>query len=158
MVELEQLTEYRFYKLIPEYKNKCDNIVENIYHRVNPSNAEKKFCYQLLKLHMIEDSINLICPSCHKQYDIKRICNICETSTTFDDVTCDVCEPKVIDIATWRIGIEEAGKAIKKINRAFKNDLINEVDWKTALELNRDELIRCEKNLEREGISLQSTN
>lgn len=119
-----------------------------------------RVCNGHLHLNMIEGSINMRCPrvECLKQYDITRVCSVCGFETTFDDTICDICEPKVIDIATWSVSRLEGLKAIKKINRAFKNDLVKEEDWITVRQLNMDEVIRCEKNLEREGISFQSTS
>ncbi len=122
-------------------------MVEDVYHR-HPQ--MQKQCHGLLNLNMTEGSINMKCPhvECHTEYEITRVCNKCGLQTTFEDNTCDTCEPRVIDIATWSISIAEANKAIKKVNRAFKQDLINEAEWKSVLEVNRDEIVRCESLLE----------
>ena len=158
IVELEKLIEHRFYKLDTFYKVNCDNVVDNIYTKVDINVPQTKVCGGLLWLHMIEGSVNLICKWCKAEYDIVRVCNICGEEYLFEDITCDGCEPFVIDIATWKISIQEADKAIKKINQAFKKSLIAEKEWKSALQINRDEIIKCQKNLEKEEISFLSTS
>jgi len=149
MIELEKLNEYRFYKLESKFPSRCYNIVENAYFKVGHHDPTR-VCNGLLNLHMVDGSINMRCPhvDCNKEYEIPRICSACGRVTTFEDVTCDTCEPRVIDIATWYIAIAEANKAIKKVNRAFKQNLILEDEWKTVLHINQDEVIRCEKLLE----------
>ena len=149
MVELEILNEYRFYKLKAIFPQRCQNLVDDIYMKFDPR-IGLKICYGLLNLNMKEHSINMICPhvDCHTEYEITRKCSVCGLETLFEDTTCDNCEPRVIDIATWKVSIAEANKAIKKINRAFKKDLIDEQSWKSILQLNQDEVTRCEKLLE----------
>ena len=160
MVELEILNEYRFYKLQAQFPQKCYKTVENIYSKVDNILSVQKICLGLLRLHMVDNSINMICPhvGCNTQYDIIRVCNVCGLETTFEDVTCDTCEPRVINIATWQVSIQEALKTIKKVNRAFKKDLIDEKEWKSVLQINTDEIKICEENLEKEEILPQSTN
>ena len=67
----------------------------------------------------------------------------------FEDLTCDSCEPHVIDITTWNVSIEECNKALKKINRAFKKDLITEKEWKISLKIQTDERNKCERELKK---------
>lgn len=150
MVELEELNQYRFYTLEPQFPSRCDNLVENIYMKLFKNTTGCRPCGGLLNLHMTDGSINMRCPhvGCHKQYEIPRVCSSCGLATTFEDVTCDTCEPRVIDIATWNISIAECQKAIKKINRAFKQDIIKEDEWKSAIHINQSEIVRCEKLLE----------
>jgi hypothetical protein len=151
MVELEQLNQYRFYTLEPKFPSRCDNTVDNIYSKVHQASPPTQTCGGLLNLHMTDGSVNMRCPhvGCFKQYEIPRICSACGKETTFEDITCDICEPRVINIATWNISIAEANKAIKKVNRAFKQNLIDEKEWKTVLHINQDEIQRCEKLLEK---------
>jgi len=151
MVELEQLNEYRFYSLKPVFNNKCTKTVDNIYNRVDPSQPKTKTCNSLLWLHMKDASVNLVCTNntCRSEYDIVRVCTTCNKEHMFEDVTCDNCEKHVIDITTWNVSIEECTKAIKKINRAFKKDIIKEEEWKTALKIQTDELESCERALKK---------
>lgn len=150
MVELETLNEYRFYKLEAQFPQRCGNTIDNIYSKVDANVPKTRECFGHLTLQMIDMSVNMICPhvDCRTQYEIPRVCNTCGLATSFEDTTCDTCEPRVIDIATWSISIAEANKAIKKINRAFKQDLIEEKEWKSVLAVNQDEILRCEKLLE----------
>lgn len=159
MVELETLNEYRFYKLEAQFPQRCTNYVENIYYKVRDDQQLQKICNGLLRLHMVDSSINMICPhvGCNTEYDITRACSVCGKWTSFEDTTCDNCEPRVINIATWQVSIQEALKTIKKINRAFKKDLVEEKEWKSVLQINTDEIKVCERNLEKEGILPQST-
>lgn len=131
MVELEELHQYRFYHLYPVWKPKCE-------------------CGGMLWLHMTNGSVNQKCKhvGCYKEYEIPRVCTECGTNHMFEDITCDNCEPKVINIATWKVSIDEGEKAIKKINRAFKNGKISESDWKAAIKLNEEEIQRCQKSLQ----------
>ena len=151
MVELEELNQYRFYTLEPLLENKCTNMVDNIYNRVDSSQPKLKPCNGMLWLHMKDGSVNLICKrlSCSKQQDIIRACTSCGREHMFEDLTCDNCEKHVIDITTWNVSIEECNKALKKINRAFKKDLISEAEWKSALKIQNDERNSCEKELEK---------
>jgi hypothetical protein len=151
MVELEELNQYRFYKLEPKFPSRCVNVVENIYARVDPDVYEAIDCNGLLRLHMVDGSVNMRCPrnGCNKQYEIPRVCTSCGRETTFEDITCDTCEPVVINITTWNTSIQECNKAIKKINRAFKQNLIDEKEWKSALKIQNDERDKCEKELEK---------
>jgi hypothetical protein len=148
IVELEQLTEFRFYKLLPTFPTRCTNIVENIYER---KTGGTKTCHGLLTMHMVDNSVNLRCPhvGCFKEYEIPRVCSACGREHLFEDITCDTCEPIVINIATWKVSIAECNKAIKKINRAFKQNLIPETEWKSALKIQQDELVKCEKELDK---------
>jgi hypothetical protein len=66
---------------------------------------------------------------------------------TFDDITCDVCEPWVIKIADLHMTIINSDKAIKKLNRAHKAGKINKKDWKDGIKLYKDDKERCEKQL-----------
>ena len=159
MVELEILNEYRFYKLEARFPQKCINYVDDIYSKFTAGDTILRMCGGFLRLHMVDNSINMICPhvGCNTQYDIIRVCNVCGLETTFEDVTCDTCEPRVINIATWQVSIQEALKTIKKVNRAFKKDLIDEKEWKSVLQINTDEIKICEENLEKEEILPQST-
>jgi predicted amidophosphoribosyltransferase len=149
MVELEQLNQYRFYTLEPILGTKCDNMVDNIYNRVDASQPETRLCNSILWLHMKDGSVNLICRGCFKQQDIVRACTACNREHMFEDLTCDNCEKHVIDLTTWNVSIDECNKALKKINRAFKKDLISEAEWKSALKIQNDERTSCEKALEK---------
>jgi len=156
MVELEELNQYRFYKLEPKFPSRCDNNVENIYSKLYPEDKSPPLlpCNGLLNLHMVDGSVNMICPhvGCNKQYDISRVCSACGREHLFEDLTCDNCEPIVINITSWKVSIEECQKAIKKINRAFKQNLIPEAEWKNSIKIQQDELLRCEKELDKTGI------
>ena len=152
MVELEQLNEFRFYKLEPQFPERCHAEVENIYSKVIKTATPTKICGGLLVLQMKDLSVNMLCKGCRATYDIPRVCNTCNREHLFEDITCDTCEQVVIDIATLRISIAEANKAIKKVNRAFKQDLIKEKEWRAVLELNKSEVERCEKLLAKEVI------
>ena len=151
MVELEDLNQYRFYTLEPILENKCNNMVPNIYNRVDSSQPKQIPCNSILWLHMKDGSVNLMCKrlSCSKQYDITRACTACGREHMFEDLTCDSCEPHVIDITTWNVSIEECNKALKKINRAFKKDLITESEWKISLKIQTDERNKCERELKK---------
>lgn len=155
MVELEELTENRFYKLIPLWPQRCHNLVDDIYD-LEPPNVEsyerkKRVCNGLLWLHMKDASINLICKhvDCREQYEVFRFCDFCGKKHYFEDTTCDNCEPIVINVTTWKISIDEANKAIKKINRAFKQGVIDEKEWRNVLNIQKDEIAKCQQNLER---------
>ena len=150
MVELEILNEYRFYKLEAIFPQRCTYIIENVYCKVDIDVYETRTCGGLLNLNMKEHSINMRCPhvDCYTEYEITRKCNVCGLETLFEDTTCDNCEPRVIDIATWKVSIAEANKAIKKVNRVFKKDLIKEKEWKAVLQINQDDIVRCERLLE----------
>jgi hypothetical protein len=151
MVELEQLTEHRFYTLEPQFPERCDNKVDNIYYQVDSTQPLSKTCGGLLWMNMVDMSVNMICKhvGCHTQYEITRVCSSCGRAHLFEDITCDTCEPIVINIATWKVSIDECRKAIKKINRAFKKNLILEAEWKSALKIQNDELVKCEKELDK---------
>ena len=143
MVELEQLVEHRFYRLKAVWENSCPK------------------CNSLLKLHMIHNSINLICLSCRTQVEVPRVCTYCGKSHLYDDLTCDECEKIVINITVFVVTIDECEKAIKKINRQYKVGKLSEIQWETALALNKEERDRCQKELEKikESIILpQSTS
>lgn len=152
MVELEQLNQYRFYTLKPTFPLRCDAMVENIYSKVMTVSKEI-VCNGMLKLHMIDDSIRMICSQndCRQQYDIPRTCTNCDRQTVFEDITCDTCEPIVINITTWNVSIDECNKAIKKINRAFKQNIITEEEWRNSLKIQKDELLKCQKDLEKQS-------
>jgi hypothetical protein len=66
---------------------------------------------------------------------------------TFDDITCDVCEPGIIKIAELNMRIINADKAIKKINRAYKAGKMTEVDWKAGIKMYKEDKKSCEKQL-----------
>jgi len=151
MVELEQLNEYRFYKLEPQFPERCHAEVENIYSKVIKTATPTKTCGGLLSLQMKDLSVNMLCKVCRATYDISRICNSCGREHLFEDITCDTCEPIVINITTWKVSIDECNKAIKKINRAFKQNIIPESEWRTSIKIQRDELTKCEKELEKIG-------
>lgn len=152
IVELEALNEFRFYKLEPHFPNLCTNIVENIYAKVDKTVSTTRVCGGHLWLHMKAMSVNTICKSCKTEYEIPRVCTSCHKEHLFEDIACDNCEQIVIDITTLHVSIAEANKAIKKVNRAFKQNLIEEKEWKTVLQINQDEVIRCEGLLEKEEI------
>lgn len=145
MVELEDLTVNRFYKLIPTWPTRCINSVDDIYTK------NKRECNGLLWLHMKDASINLRCRhvGCGKQYEVFRFCNFCDKKHYFDDTTCDNCEPIVINITTWKVSVDEANKAIKKVNRAFKQGVIDEKEWRNVINIQKDEIAKCQQNLER---------
>ena len=150
MVELEDIAQFRFYKLECVFVKRCFRQVENIYTKTRGDKVEShQYCNGLLNLHMIDSSINLICPHCRAQYDIIRICNKCGKHHMFEDMTCDNCEPIVINITTWKVSIEEANKTIKKVNRAFKKGVIDEAEWKNVLNIQKDEIKVCQENLEK---------
>lgn len=150
MVELEELTEFRFYKLEPQYQQRCTNLVSDIYAEQAGNNLERE-CGGLLWLNMKASSVVLKCKhvGCFAEYDIPRICNSCGLVTEFNDVTCNNCEPIVINIATWKVSIAEGEKAIKKINRAFKQNLIPEDEWRNAIKIQSEEIEKCQKSLEK---------
>lgn len=135
MVELEDINLYRFYKLIPSFRQRC-------------------VCNGLLWLHMTHGSVNMKCKhvGCFKEYEIPRFCSHCGKEHVFEDLTCDNCEKIVINIATWKTSVEECNKAIRKVNRLFKNNLISESEWKAALKINEEEIERCQKSLQETGI------
>jgi hypothetical protein len=150
-MELEDLNQYRFYSLEPILENRCTNTLDNIYHKVDKSKPQTRKCNGILWLHMKEGTVNQICRAhnCNNEYDIIRACTSCGKQHMFEDITCDNCEPHVIDITTWNVSIEECNKAIKKINRAFKKDVIKEAEWKAGLKIQTDERTSCEKALEK---------
>lgn len=152
MVELEALNEYRFYKLEPYFPNLCTNIVENIYAKVDKTVSTTRICGGHLWLHMKVMSVNSICKVCKAEYEIPRVCTSCNKEHLFEDITCDNCEQVVINITTLYVSIAEANKAIKKVNRAFKQNLIEEKEWRMVLVINQDEVERCQKLLEKEEI------
>ncbi len=130
MVELEDLIPHRFYKLIPQWPDRCE-------------------CGSFLNLHMINGSINKICSNTwhRKQYEVPRKCTFCGSVYTFDRITCDTCEPEVIRIADLHMRVINADKAIKKINRTYKAGKMNEEDWKSGILMYREDKERCEKQL-----------
>lgn len=155
MDDLEALNENRFYRLIPNWQQRCTNLVDDIYDLEEHSDTgflrSKKPCNGLLWMNIKNSSINLKCRhvECGAEYEVFRNCNFCGKKHYFDDVTCDNCEPVVINITTWRVSIDEGTKAIKKVNRAFKQGLIDEKEWKNVIGLQKDEIERCQKNLEK---------
>lgn len=150
MVELEELNQNRFYKLEPKFPSRCTGLVSDIYAELTGNHLQRS-CNGLLVTHMIDGSINMRCPhvDCGKQYDIPRVCTACKKEYLFEDITCDNCEPVVINITTWKVSIEECEKAIKKINRLFKQDLIPESEWKNSIKIQEDEMNKCQRNLEK---------
>ena len=144
MVELEVLNEYRFYRLQPIWLKQCK-------------------CGGLLWLHMKNGGgINQWCKhvGCGKEYEVVRECTYCGEKHDFEDLTCDNCEKIVIDYTTWKVTIDECGKAIKKINRQYKLDLLKEEDWISSTKLNQKEIEECQKSirqLEETGIYQYTT-
>lgn len=130
MVELEILNDFRDYKLVLKYNNKCK-------------------CGGALNLHMINNSVNQICNDnwCRKQYKIKRQCTKCKSDYLFEDITCDRCEPEVIRQAELHMEIMNSEKALKKLNRAYKAGKINEADWKSGIKLYKETKEKCEEQL-----------
>jgi hypothetical protein len=130
MVELEFLNEFRDYKLKSVTSSRCS-------------------CGSTLNLHMVNGSVNQLCTNnfCRKQYQIKRICSKCQLMYNFEDFICDRCEPEVIRIAELNMSVINADKALKKINRAYKAGKINEADWKSGVQLYKEDKERCEKQL-----------
>jgi len=145
-VEYEQLNQYRFYKLEPIFQERCTNFVDDMYNK-----DTQRLCGGSLWLNMKAGSVNLRCKhsDCFKEYDIIRVCSACGRQHIFEDITCDTCEPHVINITTWKVSIEECNKAIKKINRAFKQDLIKEEEWEISLKIQTDERAKCELELKK---------
>lgn len=148
MVELEDTNQFRFYKLKPLWRQRC--VPE---------------CNGLLHMHMKNSSINLICmhTDCFREFEVKKYCTYCGKEHLFEDLTCDNCEPIVINITSWKVSIEECEKAEKKLNRAYKNNMISEEEWKNAKKFNIDERERCQKELKKVDESIleilaQSTN
>jgi hypothetical protein len=143
-IELEDLNDYRFYKLAILPQTKCDG------------------CGGMLWLYRDKGTILRRCmhTDCLKVHEITRQCTYCGKKHDFEDTTCDKCENKVINLTTMKVTIEECDKAIKKINRQYKNGLLEEQDWKGALKLNQEEKAKCEKNLKglMEKIGYQFTN
>lgn len=131
-IELEDLNDFRFYALKIKWKRRCT-------------------CGGHLKMFRDKGTIFEICPQpdCRKIYDITRECSYCERKHEFEDITCDTCEKKVINITTAKVTIEECSKAIKKINRAYKNGLLEERDWRDALNINQEEKDLCIKSLDK---------
>lgn len=138
MVEIEELTPFRFYKLKPFYKQRCTT--EFVTGRK---------CNGLLRLFRNKGMINLKCMhvDCLKEYDIYRDCSICNERYFFDKLTCDKCEPLVVNIAHYYITIEDADKSIKKINKHYKSGDMLQSDWEAAISLNKQEKISCENKL-----------
>ena len=130
MVELEFVNEFRDYKLQLRYSKSCT-------------------CGSNLNLHMVNSSVNQICTDsyCAKQYEIKRYCSKCELEYSFEDITCDRCEPEIVRIAELHMNIINSEKAIKKINRAYKSGKIDEDDWKSGVLLYKETKERCERQL-----------
>jgi hypothetical protein len=131
-IELEDLNDFRFYKLKIQWRRKCT-------------------CGGLLKMFRHNSTITEHCfkTDCGKDYPITRICSYCDRKHDFEDGTCDKCENKVINLTTMSVTIEECSKAIKKINRQYKQGLLNESDWKSALHINQEEKDKCLKSLEK---------
>ena len=120
-------------------------------------------CGGLLWLHMKNGGgINQWCKhvGCGKEYEVVRECTYCGEKHDFEDLTCDNCEKIVIDYTTWKVTIDECGKAIKKINRQYKLDLLKEEDWISSTKLNQKEIEECQKSirqLEETGIYQYTT-
>ena len=144
MVEIEDLTQFRFYKLKPQWQKKCINIIYE-------DEIGQKFCNGYLWMFRTNGSIKLRCNhvDCRSEYLIPRICSNCNAEYKFDSLTCDNCEPLVIQTAQYHLRIEESVKHVKKINKHYRAGDINEKDWKNALELNRIEEDSCIKRLEK---------
>lgn len=136
MVEIEQLNPFRFYKLIPHWKQRCEREYPNK-------------CNGYLWMYRNKGNIKLRCNhvDCLQEYEIPRYCNNCEAIYTFDSTTCDNCEPLVIQAAQYYITVEESDKAIKKINKHYKANQMSQEDWEAAIQLNKQEKISCENKL-----------
>ena len=132
-IELEELNNYRFYHL---------NII--------PENRCKK-CNGLLWLFRDKGTLFRRCRhvDCLSVYDITRKCSYCHREYPFEDITCDKCEKVVVDITTQVVSIEEADKAVKKINSAYKKGVLTEKEWKASLHFNTEEKQKCVKTLEK---------
>lgn len=139
MVELEQLTEFRFYKLKPQWQQRC------------VTEFGSNTCNGYLWMFRTDGSIKLRCNhvGCLSEYLVPKFCTNCNKEYKFDDLNCDNCEPLVIQTAQYYLRIEESSKQIKKINKHYKAGDMNEKDWKNALELNRVEEESCRKRLEK---------
>lgn len=141
MVELEQLTEFRFYKLKPQWQKRCTTVFE--------TNYGSTICNGFLWMFRTQGSIKLRCNhvGCTTEYLVPKFCSNCDREYKFDDLTCDNCEPIVRQLAQYYITIEESGKSIKKINKHYKAGDMSEKDWKNALELNKTENESCSRRL-----------
>lgn len=132
-VELEDLNNFRFYKLKVDPHDKCDK------------------CGGMLWLFRHDGSIYKRCrhTDCLAVFEIIRHCSYCGKKHDFEDVTCDRCESKVINLTTLSVTIDECDKALKKINRAFKKGVMTEEEWKNARKYNIEEQEKCRINLEK---------
>lgn len=139
MVELEDLTPFRFYKLRPIWKQRCTKSIYN------------KLCNGLLWMYRTNGLIKLRCNhvGCLSQYDVRRFCSNCDREYKFDDLTCSNCEPLVIECATYYLTEEEALKSIKKLNKHYKVGDLNQEDWENAVKLNKLERETCSRKLEK---------
>jgi len=131
VVELEDLNEYRFYKLRIDINQRCESCGGHLWLYRDKGTIFKKCMHT----------------DCLRVHDIIRRCTYCGTEHEFEDLTCDNCEGIVINITTMSVTIDECNKAIKKINRQFKNGLLTEKEWQTSLQINKEEKIRCSKEL-----------
>lgn len=131
VVELEDLNDYRFYKLRIDTTQRCEG------------------CGGYLWLYRDKGTIFKKCAhtDCLRVHNIIRRCTYCGTEHEFEDMTCDNCEAVVINLTTAAVTIEECNKAIKKINRKFKAGLLTESEWEISLQLNREEKVRCQEEL-----------
>lgn len=146
-IELEDLNDYRFYKLKIDSSERCEGYVANVY---DTKDKLPRKCGGMLWLYRHNGTIYKRCrhPDCLKIHEIKKKCSHCGKEHDFEDITCDRCERFVINLTTYKVTIEECGKAIQKINRAFKNNRLSEQDWKIALKVNTEEMERCQENLQ----------
>jgi len=131
MPDLEELKENRFYKLKPQWNNKCS-------------------CGGLLWLNMKAGSVNEKCRhvGCMKEFDVSRICDTCNNTFEFDDALCTECEPIVIELTQCKTNMIDADKVLKKANRAFKAGDISETEWKKVTKDLKEESLRCELKVE----------
>ena len=132
-IELEDLNDFRFYKLKINWRRKCSKC-NGMLHMFRHNGTITEYCSHT---------------DCRTDHIIVRECTYCGKKHDFEDNTCDKCENKVINLTTLSVSIDECNKAIKKINRQYKNGLLLEVDWKTALNINQEEKERCQKSLEK---------
>jgi DNA repair exonuclease SbcCD ATPase subunit len=146
-IELEDLNDYRFYKLEIDSSQRCDGYVANVY---DTKDKLPRKCNGMLWLYRHNGTIYKRCrhTDCLKVHEIKKKCSHCGTEHDFEDITCDKCESDVIHLASYKVNIDESEKAIKKINRAYKVGKISEEDWKSAIKLNKQEIENCQKGLQ----------
>ncbi len=143
MVEIEELTQFRFYKLIPVWKQRCIKTFDD--------KKGHRFCNGLLWNLRVKGTLKLRCMhvDCFSVYDIPKFCSHCNREYKFEELTCVNCEPLVIETAQLYLTIDDAGKSIKKINKHYKAGKMNQEDWEAAISLNKNERDSCERKLEK---------